>query len=106
MKKTSNDFPYKNISKLPDPPYVRKYSNPLQHTKWIFWYKDLGDCPDMDVALDIAKRWLDESKHTGYLNWNGQITRINRTGLIVDYDYKRWNKAPSKLDTFETVIKS
>jgi hypothetical protein len=94
----SNTFTYKNIAKLPNPPYVRKYSYPLQHTKWIFWHKDLDDCPDKKTALAIAKNWLHETNHTGYLNWGGELIPINRNGLIVDYDYKRWSGTPSLIE--------
>lgn len=91
MTTAQSGFTYKNIEKLPQPPYIRKYTYPHQHVCWIFLHRQLDAGISKDKAMHIAKEWLDETKHSGYLVWHdSEMIPINRKSLIIDDDYKRW----------------
>jgi hypothetical protein len=90
MTVSKHSFSFRNITELPNPPYVRKYTYPLSFSHWVFCYKAIASA-DKDAAMEEAKAWLDETGHSGYLVWHdGSILPINRIGLIIDDDYKRW----------------
>lgn len=86
MANTQQPFPYKNITALPKPPYVRRYITPMTFNRYVFEYQPIQERVEWETAIQEATDWLTSTNGSGYLHWiDDKKYPINRQGIMIDY---------------------